>query len=148
MQVLINDEQTDLKIAPESIESLVKEVIRFEDQRCDEVSIHFVNTASISELHQEYFDDPTTTDCISFPLDDEEEKGYRVLGEVFVCPQTAKQYVECNQGNVYDETSLYLVHGLLHIMGYDDVDDFEPEMRAAEKKHMENLRIKGLILHS
>src|SRR5690606_20293654 len=120
--------------------------IQFEGRTCDEVAVHLVDTSTISEMHGEYFNDPTTTDCISFPMDDSSETGYSVLGEIFVCPQTAIDYAAVNQLDPYREVTLYIVHRLLHLMGYDDLGDEEPLMRAAEMRHMKALEQKKLIL--
>jgi probable rRNA maturation factor len=118
---IIND-QDALAIAEEAVRSLVQCVLEYEGQTCDEVAIHFVSTQKICELHDEFFNDPSSTDCISFPLDDEEESDYRILGEVFVCPATAVEYAQHHSTDPYEETSLYIVHGLLHLMGYDDLE--------------------------
>lgn len=104
---------------------------------CDEVSLHFVTVAEITELHRQYFNDPTPTDCISFPMDDPEDIGYRVLGDVFVCPEVARQYVKAHGGDVYRETSLYVIHSLLHLMGYDDIDEEDQrQMRDLEHHYL------------
>lgn len=147
MNILITDEQSDLLIARSAIEKIVEAVLTAEGQKCDEVSIRFVDTPMICELHKQFFDDPSVTDCISFPIDDMEETGYRVLGEVFVCPKTALDYAKANKTDPYGELTLYVVHGLLHLMGYDDIalPDIE-EMRAAEQRHLNNLRAKGIVL--
>lgn len=117
------------------------------DVKYDEVSIHFIDTPAICALHQQFFNDPTTTDCISFPMDDADATGYRVMGDVFVCPATAKDYVEVHGGDIYKETSLYVIHGLLHLLGYDDIDDDDrQEMRDAEKRYLEYIDKKKLWL--
>lgn len=125
------------------------EVISFEGQSCKEISIHFVSKKEICDLHGQYFNDPSPTDCISFPLDEEEDEdnGYRILGDVFVCPEVAIEYAATHQTDPYEETSLYVVHGLLHLLGYDDIeDDDEAEMRAAEKRHFAHLKACDLLL--
>ena len=98
-------------------------------------------------LHARFFGDPSLTDCISFPMDSEAQEGYRILGEVFVCPQVARRYAESHKGDPYWETTLYVVHGLLHLMGYDDISEKERSlMRAAEGRQMRHLEKRGLIL--
>ena len=114
--------------------------------KTNEVSVYFVTTEEMCCLHLDYFNDPTPTDCISFPLDDSQDQdaGYHILGEVFVCPQTAIDY---DAKAAYSEATLYLVHGLLHLIGYDDLDAKSRRiMRAAEKKYMELLLCKKLLL--
>lgn len=120
-------------------------VVRNEGQECSEVSVHFVDKESIGQLHAEYFSDPSPTDCISFPLDGPEVEEQRVLGEVFVCPQVAAEYCAVHCGCVERETILYIVHGLLHCLGYDDIEDADrAEMRAAEARHLDALCADGL----
>lgn len=147
MKIHLFDRQHDLSIAPSSVRKLLREVLRREDARCDEISVHFVDTGKICELHAIFFEDPSETDCISFPLDPANSPGYCVLGELFVCPKTALRYVEQHGGSPHEETSLYLVHALLHLLGYDDIGDAEPEMREAEKFHMKNLQTRNLLLY-
>ena len=146
MKVLISNKQKDLKISSVKTKALAKAVIAFEGQQCDEVSLQFVTTKEISRLHDHFFNDPSTTDCISFPLDDEGED-YRVLGEVFVCPETALHYANSHHVSPLEEVSLYIIHGLLHLMGYDDLSPKDrKEMRAAEKRHLINLKHLNLLL--
>lgn len=113
----------------------------------DEVSIHFVTNRKLCQLHEEFFNDPSPTDCISFPIDDAGNSEYRVLGEVFVCPKTAIEYAKKNEKDPYVETTLYVVHGLLHLLGYDDIDPKDRAlMRKKERECIEHLRKEGLIL--
>lgn len=145
METYIFNEQQDVQIDPSLFEQIAKEVLDLEGQKADEVTINFVSTEKISELHQQFFNDPSTTDCISFPLDSAEEE-YRVLGEIFVCPATALDYSKKHQINVHEEITLYVIHGLLHLMGYDDIEVKDRKMmRLAEKKHLENLYEKKII---
>lgn len=147
MNVIIENSQNNLTISTDKLQKIVESIIAFEGHRCDEVSVHLVNKKEISELHQDYFDDPTPTDCISFPMDGVDAIGYSVLGDIFVCPEVAIEYVETNGGNKYQETTLYVIHGLLHLMGYDDIQENDiMRMRAAEKKHQDNLKSQNLIL--
>jgi len=147
MRIDIINEQKDLKISPPAIRRIVREVIRFEKRAFDEVGIHFITTQSICELHQEYFNDPSPTDCISFPLDDDMPGGYKMMGDIFICPQAAIDYAQEHSDEASRELTLYIVHGLLHLMGYDDMNECdEMEMRKAEKRHIKNLTAKNLIL--
>ena len=149
MKVYVKNSQKDLLIPSVLIKKVAKEVILFEGFNCNEVSIYFVTTSTITKMHDEYFNDPTTTDCISFPMDMDIEnlEEYRILGEVFVCPETALDYTKKNTGDPFEETVLYMVHGLLHLMGYDDLDPkSKVKMRRAEKKHMTHLKNLGLLI--
>lgn len=141
MQVTISNQQDDLPIDLSKVESIIIEVLQNEGVNPLEVSVTFVDEETICNLHEEYFDDSSFTDCISFPMDDE------ILGEVVVCPLAAIRYVQENGGEVYRELTLYIIHGLMHLIGLDDLeDDDEAEMRAAEEKHLLLLEKKGLSL--
>jgi probable rRNA maturation factor len=146
MKIAVINQQKDMKVSAKQVKAVVKEVIAFEGNRCDEVAIHFVKTKEICRLHDEFFNDPTTTDCITFPMDDPSSEGYCYLGEVFVCPETAVNYCQKHGGDASIEMILYVVHGLLHLMGYRDHTPAEKrKMRRAEKRHMEHLAEKELI---
>lgn len=150
MKVNVHNKQKDLVLKSPLIKKIVSAVIKHEGHTCDEVAIYFVDTKTICKLHEDFFDDPTATDCISFPLDDEDDDmpiNYKILGEVFVCPETAINYVAKNGADPFHETILYVVHGLLHLMGYDDIDSKDRSlMRKAEKKHMTYLKEINLLL--
>ncbi|MFA6917161.1 MAG: rRNA maturation RNase YbeY [Parachlamydiales bacterium] len=143
------DEQNDFVIQPEQVKAIVKEVVLFEGQRFNEVAVFFITNEKMCEMHAEFFDDPSPTDCISLPMDEEEGDGYRHLGEIFVCPFTAKEFVSLHGGSCEEEVTLYIVHGLLHLMGYDDIDETdEAAMRTAEARHLMHLKERGLCLSS
>lgn len=148
MNIIITNEQSDIVISESQVRELISEVILFEGCNCDEVSLNFVSTQEICTLHEEFFNDPSPTDCISFPMSDKDSfPGLHILGDVFVCPQTAIEYANEHQLNIYEEISLYIVHGLLHLMGYDDIsDEDELIMRNAERRHMSHLKEKNLYL--
>lgn len=147
--VHLSQEQTLMPVTEESTQKLVEAFVKFYGIHYDEVAIHFVDTPRICELHAQFFDDPTPTDCISFPMDDPEEEGYKVLGDVFVCPATALNYVHAKGGDTYQELTLYVVHGLLHLIGYDDIDEEDrKDMRSEEKRFLSHVRANKLWLKS
>ena len=147
MDVNVFDVQSDLKIEEKSVKPVVESVLQIEIRTTDEVAVHFVSTEEICRLHEQFFGDPSPTDCISLPLDREEKTPYHTLGEIFICPNTALEYAKKHAIDRYEELTLYLVHGLLHLIGYDDVNDIdEVKMREAEARHMEVLGRQKLFL--
>ncbi len=138
-----------MAICTSSVTALVKDFLIYSQMQYDEVSVYFVDTSAICELHKQYFNDPSVTDCISFPMDDVNEVGYRVMGDVFVCPETATSYVAEHGGDVYHEVTLYVIHGLLHLIGYDDIDDEDRQvMRQGETDYLAHVTAKELWLHA
>lgn len=148
MIVHVFNEQHALKFSVARVKKVVQQVIQEEGQTCHEVSLYFVETPAICELHETYFNDPSPTDCVSFPMDEiDDALDYRILGDVFVCPATALEYSQLHQTDPYEETTLYIVHGLLHLMGYRDIEEKDIQLiRQAEKRHMKKLKELDLYL--
>jgi probable rRNA maturation factor len=143
VQIRCYDTQSALKISPSQVELLAKGLLAFKKIQTDEVIFHFVDQQTICDLHEDFFQDPSPTDCISFPIDRPEDVsgGYHLLGEVFVCPEVAITYAKEHALSPYDELSMYLMHGLLHLIGYDDMTDSEEKiMREEEKTCMNYLK--------
>ncbi len=100
-------------------------------------------------MHLDFFNDPTSTDCISFPLSSSDPKRttYSVLGEVFVCPKVAIAYAKEHALDPYEEASRYVIHGILHLLGYDDLQPAEKrKMRAQENRCLKLLSAQGALL--
>ena len=99
------------------------------------MGVYFVTMKEICRLHDQFFNDPSPTDCITFPIDLDPATADRYLGDIFIAPEAALAYPD-----PYEETTLYLVHGLLHLIGYDDLTPIEKKkMRRKEKSCMRRL---------
>lgn len=145
MEILVLNNQNDLSLSVDSVRTAVAACLAKEASATDEVSLSFVDKEAIAALHQEFFDDPTPTDCISFPLDQGEES-YHVLGEVVVCPRVALDYVQAEGGDPYKEVTLYLVHGLLHLLGYDDQEPEAQEVMRRKEASLLSFLAEGDLL--
>jgi probable rRNA maturation factor len=101
-----------------------------------ELSIAFVNDAEIAQVHADFMKDPSPTDVITFPAQPEMESA----GEIIVSVDHARSRA-AELGEPFSrELSLYLVHGWLHLAGYDDRKDSDrAKMREAEQKALEIL---------
>ena len=98
-----------------------------------ELSVSFVDEAEIEDLHIRYMDEPGPTDVLSFPLDDVDEGSTRLLGDVVIAPAVAARN---NPADPEAELRLLLVHGILHLLGYDHEDDAEKaEMWARQERY-------------
>lgn len=97
-----------------------------------ELSILLVDEATMTDYHVRFMDLPGPTDVLSFPMDelrppsDDEEPPLGLLGDIVLCPSvTAAQAAE-NGRTPQAEADYLLVHGLLHLLGFDHA---EPEER-------------------
>lgn len=148
MKVNFYNTQNALEVSESLSVRIVNALLSFKKIQTDEVSLHFVDKQTISCLHQNFFSDPTPTDCISFPLDRPGEKsgGYHVLGEIFVCPEIALEYARENALSPQSELYLYVIHGLLHLIGYEDTSLVtEKIMRSEEKRCIEYLKEQTIL---
>jgi len=96
-----------------------------------ELSVSFVEPDEMADLHRRYMDEEGPTDVLSFPMD-ERIDGRRILGDVVICPQFARG----NNPDLDAEIRLLLVHGILHLLGYDHEEDEErAEMWARQERY-------------
>lgn len=103
------------------------------------ITAYFVGEKKICALHEKFFDDPSPTDCITLSY---ERPGLacQFLGEMFICPKVAAQYVKKSGNELYSEITLYVVHCFLHLLGFKDTTaSLRKKMRAEEKKMMQIL---------
>lgn len=86
------------------------------------LTILLVADAESAALHQQHFADPTTTDVMTFPDGSPDPAtGILHLGDLAVCVDVAAREGLTRERGTGDELTLYCLHGLLHLIGYDDV---------------------------
>lgn len=101
-----------------------------------ELSLAFMTDTKLAQLHADFLDDPSTTDVITF----EGQPEFGVAGEICVSADTAATYAQQHQRDFSEELTLYVVHGWLHLAGYDDLQSAKKRlMRAAEARAMKLL---------
>jgi probable rRNA maturation factor len=99
------------------------------------VGLHICGASEMAELHGQFMDDPTPTDVMAFEADASVE-GY--LGDVVVCWDVAQEEAVHFSHSAMEECWFYIVHGILHLMGFDD---HTPE----ERQEMHELQSKALL---
>lgn len=104
------------------------------EQATGELTLTFVDRADIAALNAEHMGGAGPTDVLSFPLDDEPQPGVpSLLGDVVLSPAVAAAQFADHAGTLDDELALLVVHGVLHIVGYDHADAHEAaQMRERE----------------
>ena len=127
-RVLISNRQRGA-LDEEGLRSLARDTLRGEGVDRAELSVSFVETGEIEELHERFMDEPGPTDVLSFPLGEaegpakdgaEDGDGTRHLGDVVVAPAEAERN---NPADPDGEIRLLLVHGILHLLGYDHEEE-------------------------
>ena len=143
MTVFITNEQDKIEIPAEWEEKInqVAAICLREDQLPEDVEVDllFVDHEAIREMNLEYRDKDSATDVLSFPMyepdeeiDDEEEV---LLGDIVISLERAQEQCEEYGHSLEREVMYLLVHGLLHLAGYDHMEEEDKKvMRAQEEK--------------
>lgn len=99
-----------------------------------ELSILIVDPDHMRRLNNRFANNNYTTDVLAFPMSQEEED-LVLLGDVVMCPEVAQRHAERYSHSLGDELDLLLVHGVLHLLGYDhqgEADKMKMERRTRE----------------
>jgi len=139
--------------------TLAEAVLAAQEVRGDaELSILFVDEEAMAQLNKRFLDKDGPTDVLAFPIDDDVYEGARLpdslgpagpaddfepsdlptlLGDIVICPAVARRNAPDHAGTYDDEMALLVVHGILHLLGMDHVDD--DEAKAMEERERELL---------
>jgi len=135
-RILVSDRQT-MPVDEAGLVDLARTTLLGEGLEAVELSVSFVDDAEMEELHVRYMDEPGPTDVLSFPLDEEEHHGVRMLGDVVIAPAVAARN---NPEDPAAELRLLLVHGILHVLGYDHEDAEERAAMWARQERYSGVR--------
>ncbi len=161
MEVFAADEQSAQPVDAMRLVRLAKAVLAAQGVKPDsELSMLFVDEEAMAELNKRFLGKEGPTDVLAFPIDDDDVvEGGRspdslgpgagvdfentdppnLLGDVVVCPAVAARNAPDHAGTYEDEMALLVVHGILHILGMDHVDNEEAE--AMEQRERELLEL-------
>ena len=131
------NEAFDEELIKRAAEHVVGEV---ELNKC-QISIAIVDDDIIHELNRKYLEHDYPTDVLSFPLEHDLPAGI-LAGEIVVSADTANVNASEYGWEPQKELTLYVIHGCLHLIGYDDHSENDrSEMRAAEQRVLSRLGI-------
>lgn len=139
IDIHIADEQSALSVDGARLEQAARLVLEQHGPARAEVSIAVVDDLTIHELNRRYLQHDYPTDVLSFVLEADLQQ---LEGEVIVSADTA-----ISQGRQYgvrpeDELLLYVIHGVLHLVGFDDTSaELRQRMRCAERSYLEQFGV-------
>jgi probable rRNA maturation factor len=125
MQVEISNRQSAVRVTAPQVRSLLRRGLKLEGKDA-QLSVALVGDREIAELNRRFLRRRRVTDVLAFPY---ESDGQTVSGEIVVNAEQAVRQAQGRPHSAEDELMLYLVHGLLHLLGYDD-------RRAADRRRM------------
>jgi probable rRNA maturation factor len=149
LDIYAADEQGDHPVTVDRWSALARSVLQAEGIMSEtEVSLLFVDEATIASLNERFLDEAGPTDVLSFPIEDDADRSGRspdeggtgpgsieadtgrrllLLGDVVICPAVAARNAEEHGVSLDDEIALLVVHGILHLLGMDHQVDEEAE---------------------
>lgn len=143
-EIQINNQYPELSYQENQIKKLFETLDKEKDFKLSpgDLSIAFMNDEAIGELHNKFLNDPSPTDVITFPGD----KTMNFAGEICISIDHAISAAKIHKKSISNEITLYLIHGWLHLVGYNDITLTDRnEMRSAEHKAMNLLKGKYAI---
>ena len=139
-KISIASPQEVVPIDRATMREVVRAVLEGEGRAEAEISLAFVDNPTIHRLNRRFLDHDEPTDVLSFPLG---EPGARKLaGELVVGAEVAAAQAAARGHDAQHELALYVIHGLLHLCGYDDREPGDAAAMRERERHY--LRALGL----
>jgi probable rRNA maturation factor len=101
--------------------SIAKAATYLPKNHLKQVSVAVIGATRMKQLHAQFMDIPTPTDVLTFELE-HDAHGKVVSGEIVVCVDVARTIARRSDRKVEHELTLYVLHGLLHLCGMDDLE--------------------------
>ncbi|MHB1335850.1 MAG: rRNA maturation RNase YbeY [Candidatus Humimicrobiaceae bacterium] len=155
MEVIIVNNQSEFELNENEIKKISDFLFKkLEKEESSELNVVFIGSEEIKEVNKKYRNIDKETDVLSFSymedkkifgfIDDAEsfrdEFGFFTVGEILICPSAAQENIKIyNKGWTLKKELIFLIiHGLLHIYGYDH--EAEDEKKQMEQKQGEMLK--------
>ena len=142
-KIAIATPQETVAIDRKRVREIVRAVLDGEGVADAEISLAFVDNPTIHRLNQRYLQHDEPTDVLSFPLSD--PNAAKLSGELVIGVEVAREQAAQRGHDVQAELALYVIHGLLHLCGYDDHDDADRRaMRERERHYLSRLSLPDI----
>lgn len=144
--ILINrTRKKDLQIDQERLSEISSRILLDEESRNSEFTLSFLQPSAIKKLNKSFRQINEVTDVLSFPADGEidPETGKPFLGDILICLDRAAEQASLSGHALQNEIELLLIHGLLHLHGYDHaVAEDQTKMWALQNHYLEAFGIQ------
>ena len=145
MEILLTN-TTKEKVEEKDIENICKLTFKKLEVNNPVVSITIVDNEKIKEINRDYRNKDVETDVISFAFEEADDYTYpdmRFLGEIYISIDKAKSQAEEYGHSLKREVCFLTVHGLLHLLGYDHIEESDRVvMRKLEEEILESYNAK------
>ena len=142
--------ESEFSISNDLLERAAQAVLRYESQSLDiDLSIVLTDNARLHELNLNYLGVDAPTDVLSFPASETDpETGARYLGDILISIPRAQEQADAAGHPLESEVQLLIVHGMLHLLGYDHADpDEKDRMWKAQSEILQSLGLGNIKIH-
>jgi probable rRNA maturation factor len=140
-RISITNQQETVPIDFKRVREVARAVLEGEGEPEAEVNVAFVDDSTIHALNKRYLNHGEPTDVLSFPL----SEGKKLSGQLVIGAQVAQREATERGHDVQAELALYVIHGLLHLCGYDDHEDEDREhLRERERHYLTQLGLPDI----
>ena len=139
MEIALANYQKKIPLQTKQIQKIAQLILRYEGVHSGSLSLVFVTRQKIRALNKKFLDRSTATDVLAFDLRQsffKTKKRGEIIGEIIISPDAAKQNAKIYGTSVGDEIILYVTHGILHLLGYDDHDSTDIKKRREKEKEI------------
>jgi probable rRNA maturation factor len=108
------------RVNPARLRHIARRTLRMEQARAD-LTLYVTTNAEIRSLNRKFHALNTATDVLSFPAESLKSSVRPYIGDVVISYDRARRQAAVAQWHIGDELDLLAVHGILHLLGYDDL---------------------------
>ena len=139
MKIQIENKQTKIRIDRRKIRGTVLKLLKIMDCANKELSISFVDDKTIQQLNKNYLQKDKSTNVLSFSLQEGEYGNINpdILGDIIISAQTAQRDAEIGDLTLSEEIDFLLIHGLLHLLGFNHENKNKAQTTKMQMKEKE-----------
>ena len=142
--------ESEFSIPDDLLKRAAQVVLQHESQSPDvDLSIVLTDNARLHELNLNYLGVDAPTDVLSFPASETDpETGARYLGDILISIPRAQEQADAAGHPLESEVQLLIVHGMLHLLGYDHAElDEKTRMWKVQSEILESLGLGDIKIH-
>lgn len=143
-EVEIENESGKVPFNAEAAQQLLQKIAADAGFPSGRIEVLIIDDPSIHRLNVQFLGHDYPTDVLAFEMEKDEDAGY-LEGNIAVSDETAADRAAEYGWPAENELLLYVVHGMLHLVGYDDHSpEDEPQMRAKEREYLASVGIESI----
>jgi probable rRNA maturation factor len=143
ISVSVHNPQTLIELDFQALKAAARTVLEGEGIRAAKVTLAFLDNSAIHALNKRHLDHDEPTDVITFPYSAPQAK--KLEGDIAIGAEVAKQQAAERGHPVNTELILYVIHGCLHLCGYDDRTSRDAkQMRRKEREYLAKLGLPDI----